>query len=201
MWSEYGVKVRGHSLDANVKVIRILGVSPETAAEDIRASFEDVGVGEIIDLRKGLLDQRRLPGVTNGSWLARVKIADPNKAIPPYIIRREEGELWSLNFEGRRFVCWKCGSSEHIGDKCRGPERTFEEVFGNEDETVSRSWAAIVKGTSVLDENVIAKRDEIAKKIRENNEIKEREKQLADEKKQADLEESKRVQEEAILAA
>ena len=53
MWSEYGVKVRGHSLDANVKVIRILGVSPETAAEDIRASFEEVGVGEIIDLRKG----------------------------------------------------------------------------------------------------------------------------------------------------
>ena len=51
---------------------------------------------------------------------------DPNRHIPPYIIRREEGELWSLNFEGRRFVCWKCGSPDHIGDKCKDQERTFE---------------------------------------------------------------------------
>ena len=30
VWSEYGVKVKGYSLDAQVKFIRPLGVSPET---------------------------------------------------------------------------------------------------------------------------------------------------------------------------
>ena len=36
-WTEYGVNVRGHSQDANVKLIRVLGVSPETTEDDIRA--------------------------------------------------------------------------------------------------------------------------------------------------------------------
>ena len=30
LWTEYGVAVRGHNLDSNVKVIRIFGISPET---------------------------------------------------------------------------------------------------------------------------------------------------------------------------
>ena len=59
-----------------------------------------MGVGEVIDLRRGFLDPKRLPGVTNGTWLARVKILDPDMHIPPYIIRREEVELLSLNFQG-----------------------------------------------------------------------------------------------------
>ena len=92
-WTDYGVSVRGHSLDADVKLIRVLGVSPETTADDIRNTFTQVGVGEVVDLRKGLLDPRRMPGVTNGQWLVRVRILDANKNIPPYIIRREEGEL------------------------------------------------------------------------------------------------------------
>ena len=39
LWTEYGVNVRGHSLDADVKLIRVLGVSPETTAEDIKSTF------------------------------------------------------------------------------------------------------------------------------------------------------------------
>ena len=69
-WTEYGVNVRGHSLDANVKLIRVLGVSPETTADDIKNTFVEVGVGEVIDLRRVFLDPKRLPGVTNGTgWL------------------------------------------------------------------------------------------------------------------------------------
>ena len=184
MWTEYGVFVRGHCLDASVKVIRLLGVSPESDAEDIRKTFMEVGIGDVIDIRKGLLDPKRLPGVTNGSWLARVKILDPNKPIPPYIIRREEGELWSLNFEGRRFVCWKCGSPDHIGDKCRAQEKTFEEVFGESSDSCSTpSWAAIVKGHSGFGAEVIAKRDEYEKKIREKNEVIASEKRAQEEKR------------------
>ena len=198
-WTEYGVTIMGHSLDANVRFIRILGVSPETTAEEIKNTFNEVGIGEVVDIKKGLLDSKRLPGVTNGTWLVRVKILDADKNIPPYIIRREEGELWSLNFEGRRFVCWKCGSPDHIGDKCRDQERTFEEVFGNDGEVAAgaeQSWAAVVRGDSVLDPAARAKRDEIAKQIKENNEIKDREKKELEEKKAAELAEKERERQE-----
>ena len=68
--TEYGVNVRGHSLDANVKLIRVLGVSPETTPDDIKNTFVEVGVGEVIDLRRGFLDPKKLPGVNNGTgWL------------------------------------------------------------------------------------------------------------------------------------
>ena len=110
----------------------------------------------MVETTRGLLDEKRQPGVTNGKWKVRVKILDPDKAISSYIIRREEGELWSLLFDDRRFVCWKCCSADHIGDKCRELDRTFEEVFGdnNVDDTGSGtapvSWAAIVKGKGGL---------------------------------------------------
>ena len=119
MWTEYGVSVRGHSLDAKVKVITVLGASPETTEEEVKAAFVESGIGEVVELTRGLLDPTRLPGVTNGKWKARVKILDPDKEIPSYIIRKEEGELWSLQFDGRRFVCWKCGSPDHIGELLR----------------------------------------------------------------------------------
>ena len=41
-WTDYGVSVRGHSLDADVKLIRVLGVSPETTADDIKTTFAQV---------------------------------------------------------------------------------------------------------------------------------------------------------------
>ena len=124
----------------------------------------------MLELRRGLLDPKRLPGVSNGTWLVRVRISDPDRPIPPYIIRREEGELWSLSFEGRRFVCWKCGSPDHLGDKCRGPEKTFEEVFGGPQNANSRpSWAAVVRGDSDLDDGFRLKRDALEKQIQMNN--------------------------------
>ena len=85
--------------------------------------------------------------VTNGTWSLRVKIEDAEKAIPSYIHRRDGGELWSLNFEGRVFCCWKCGSPTHIGDKCREQTKTFEEIFSGNGNTsfVKPTWAAVVR--------------------------------------------------------
>ena len=193
MWTEFGVSVRGYSLDATMKVITVLGASPETDEEEIKAAFQEAGLGEVIEATKGFLDPRRLPGVTNGKWKVRVKIEDPDKDIPSYIIRKEEGELWSLLFDGRRFVCWKCGSSEHIGDKCRDPEKTFEEVFGQRDEAGPVSWAAIVKGKAGVGPDLSEKRDNYAKLIRENNERKAQEKRMAQERREAALAEQERV--------
>ena len=126
IWTSYRVKVKGYSLDAEVKFVRLLGVSDEIGADEIKKTFSDQGIGEIVEISKGMVDNERLPGVTNGTWSLRVKITDPSKVIPSYIHRRDEGELWSLNFEGRVFCCWKCGSGDHIGDKCRDQTRTFE---------------------------------------------------------------------------
>ena len=141
-----------------MKFFRLLGVSPETDAEDIRKTFLEVGIGEVIEIKKGILDEKRPPGVSNGTWSLRVKIADPEKYIPSYIHRRDEGEIWSLNFEGRVFCCWKCGSGNHIGDKCRDQTRTFEEVFNgsaSDEDFAKPTWAAVVrtgKGVSDIQE-------------------------------------------------
>ena len=67
IWSEYGVRVKGYSLDAQVKFIRLLGVSPETEVQEIKTTFQELGIGEIVEINKGMLDARRLPGVTNGT--------------------------------------------------------------------------------------------------------------------------------------
>ena len=75
--------------------------------------FSDIGIGEVVEIKKGLLDEKRLSGCTIGVWNVRVKIIDPEKIIPSYIHRRDEGELWSLNFEGRLLTmlcclnCWR----------------------------------------------------------------------------------------------
>ena len=150
VWGEYGVRIKGYSLDAEVKFIRLLGVSPETGEDEIKKTFLDIGIGEVIEIKKGWLDANRLPGVTNGTWALRVKILDQDRVIPSYIHRRDEGELWSLNFEGRIFCCWKCGGSNHIGDKCREQTRTFEEIFNSSVMDFEKpTWAAVVRSDQV----------------------------------------------------
>ena len=193
----YGVNVRGHSLDATVKIITVLGASPETTEEEVKSAFVDAGIGEVVEATRGALDGKRLPGITNGKWKVRVKILDPERSIPSYIIRKEEGELWSLLFDGRSFVCWKCGSADHIGDKCREFEKTFEEVFGdnndNDSGTTPVSWAAIVKGKGGLSPDLTMRRDNYAKQIREFNAKKAKDKKDAEERKEAEIANQERL--------
>ena len=200
-WTAYNKAVKGYSLDKEVKFIRIMGISPETAENDVKETIEDK-LGEVMEIKRGLLDPRRMPGVTNGMWTVKVKILDPDKELPSYIHRQDEGEIWSLNFEGRRFVCWKCGSSSHIGDKCREPGRTFEETFPENDESESPSltWAAVVRNKGAVSEA----RKELERKIAEENKQRDRvrveaeQKRLEDERLEKErLEENMRKREEA----
>ena len=143
---------------------------PETDAEEIKRSFKEAEIGDVIEIKKGLLDEKRLPGVSNGTWSLRVKISDPEKYIPSYIHRRDEGEIWSLNFEGRVFCCWKCGSSDHIGDKCRDQTKTFEEVFNNSDEDfVKPTWATVVRSGKATNEAQEKITKEMETKLKEAN--------------------------------
>ena len=210
LWSAYTTVVKGYSLDKEVKFIRIMGASPETVEMDVRETIEEQ-LGEVMEIKRGLLDPRRLPGVTNGMWTVKAKILDPDKDLPSYIHRQDEGEIWSLNFEGRRFVCWKCGSSAHIGDKCREPGRTFEETFPEQqdDETGGTpapaiTWAAVVRNKGALAEA----RKELEKKIADQNRERDRvriereqqrleEERLEKERKENDA----REREEARIAA
>ena len=128
--------------------------------------------------------------MTNGTWTLRVKIFDPDKVIPSYIHRRDEGELWSLNFEGRVFCCWKCGSGNHIGDKCRDHTRTFDEVFQGNDVDNGNfekpTWAAVVRSGQADSDEQIKKVKEMERKLREENQRKDQEKRDIDEKKRID---------------
>ena len=183
-------------MDAQVKFIRLLGVSPETGEEEIRRTFMDVGIGEVIEIKKVFLDAGRLPGVTNGTWTLRVKFFDSDKVIPSYIHRRDEGELWSLNFEGRVFCCWKCGSGTHVGDKCRDQTRTFDEVFSEVDtyegESLKPTWAAVVRSGQGESEEHKSKVKEIEKKLKEDNIRKDREKEEMENQKKLEEEEIER---------
>ena len=194
IWTDYKVRVKGYSLDAQVKLIRLLGVSPETEEDEIKRTFMEVGIGEVMESKKGWLDAGRLPGVTNGIWTLRVKILDPEMVIPSYIHRRDEGELWSLNFEGRVFCCWKCGSGYHIGDKCRDQTTTFEEIFNgnddNEEEFVKPTWAAVVRsGQNESERNRVR---EIESKIKEDNQSREKERRDFENKKRLEDDEVER---------
>ena len=195
IWGDYGVRVKGYSLDAQVKFIRLLGVSPETGEEEIKKTFLEVGIGEVIEIKRGFLDSKRLLGVTNGTWALRVKILDQDKVIPSYIHRRDEGELWSLNFEGRVFCCWKCGNGNHIGDKCRDQTRTFDEIFNNslvEDENEKPTWAAVVRSGQGESEEQRKKMKEMEAKLKEENRKRDRERQEVEQQKNLELEEEER---------
>ena len=202
-WTEYRVRVKGYSLDAQVKFIRLLGVSPETGEEEIKRTFVDVGIGEVMEIKKGLLDAGRLPGVTNGTWTLRVKIFDPDTIIPSYIHRRDEGELWSLNFEGRVFCCWKCGSGNHIGDKCRDQTRTFDEIFSgvndNERDFVKPTWAAVVRSGQGDSEEQRNRVKEMERMLKENNQRKDKEKREFEEQKMKEDAEVERLRQEKIV--
>ena len=195
IWGDYGVRVQGYSLDAQVKFIRLLGVSPETGEEKIKKTFLEVGIGEVIEIKRGFLDSKRLLGVTNGTWALRVKILDQDKVIPSYIHRRDEGELWSFNFEGRVLCCWKCGNGNHIGDKCRDQTRTFHEIFNNslvEDDNEKPTWAAVVRSGQGESEEQRKKMKEMEAKLKEENRKRDRERQEVEQQKKLELEEEER---------
>ena len=114
---------------------------------------------------------------------------------------QDDGELWSLNYDGKRFVCWKCGSPMHIGDRCNNQGRTFHELFnGSEtDDTFEKpTWAAIVRSGVPKSEEERRKEEEMELKIKENNKVRDREERekLEQERLQKEEEEFRKIQRE-----
>ena len=109
VWRDYKVKVKGYSLDSKVKFIRLLGVSPETGSAEIKKVFEDLGIGNVIEIKKGLLDSARLPGVTNGTWNIRVKIFIRKRPFPHTYIAGMRGNCGPSILRDEYFVAGSVG--------------------------------------------------------------------------------------------
>ena len=99
---------------------------------------------------------------------------DQDKVLPSYVYRRDEGELWSLNFKGRVWACWKCGGLGHIGDKCSSQE-TFDEIFNGSmsDENFEKpTWAVVVRKNLGGSDEMKKKEHDMEMRIKEGNKTK-----------------------------
>ena len=89
------------------------------------------------------------------------------------------------------FCCWKCGSGTHIGDKCRDQARTFDEMFNESDDSsevfVKPTWAAVVRSGNGDTEEHKRRVQVMEKKLKEENQRKER--------ARVELEEKRRLEE------
>ena len=141
-WAAFDTIVTGWSMDKPIERIRLLGTSPETDEAEIRLILGQYG--EIIDARKGLISSKKQPGCTNGVWVVKMFVGE-GKSLPPFLIMKDDGEVWQLA-TGEASVCWKCGQSGHIGDKCRQAVNILAESLASPAIGAQPSWAHVVKG-------------------------------------------------------
>ena len=141
VWPAFATTVTGWGMDKPVERIRVLGVSPETDEEGVRTILG--AYGEILEARKGFIS-KKLPGCTNGVWTVKL-ILEKDKLLPPFLIMKEEGEVWQLA-TGEVSVCWKCGKQGHIGDKCHQDVSALAASLASPAETLQPSWAHVVSG-------------------------------------------------------
>ena len=141
VWPAFATSVTGWGMDKPVERLRVLGVSPETDEKDIRSVLQSYG--EIVEAKKGFIS-KKLPGCTNGIWTVKL-ILNEEKLLPPFLIMKEEGEVWQLA-TGEVSVCWKCGKTGHIGDKCHQDVSALAASLAGPAESHQPSWAHVVRG-------------------------------------------------------
>ena len=100
--------------------------------------------GDVLDARKGLISPKKLPGCSNGIWTVKM-ILDKDQVLPPFLIMKEEGEVWQLA-TGEISVCWKCGISGHRGDKCYQDVSALAASLVGPSVSDQPSWAHVVRG-------------------------------------------------------
>ena len=142
VWPAFDTTVTGWAMDRPVERIRVLGASPETDEAGVRSVLEKYG--EIIDVKKGLISHKKLPGCTNGIWTVKL-ILEKEKTLPPFLIMQEEGEVWQLA-TGEISVCWKCGQQGHIGDRCLQDVSALAASLVAPTVSQQPSWAHVVSG-------------------------------------------------------
>ena len=143
VWPAFDTSVTGWAMDKPVERFRVLGASPETYEDGIRQVLQKYG--EVLDAKKGLISPKKLPGCSNGIWTVKM-ILEKDQNIPPFLIMKEEGEVWQLA-TGEISVCWKCGVAGHIGDKCYQDVSALAASLVGPSVSQQPSWAHVVRGT------------------------------------------------------
>ena len=104
--------------------------------------------GEVLDVNKGLISPKKLPGCTNGIWSVKL-ILEKDQTLTPFLIMKEEGEVWQLA-TGEISVCWKCGAPGHIGDKCYQDISVLAASLVGPSVSQQPSWAHVVRGARAV---------------------------------------------------
>ena len=110
-WPAFNTKVQGLAMDKPIVFVRVLGASPESSNQDVKAVMSQYG--EVVEVRKGQLS-RKLPNLTNGTWTVRMIVGE-NKIIPSFVFVNDDGEIWQLAHDNQETICWQCGKQGHIG--------------------------------------------------------------------------------------
>ena len=150
VWPAFDTIVTGWAMDKPIERFRVLGASPETDEGGIKQFLQKYG--EVLDAKKGLISPKKLPGCSNGIWTVRM-ILEKDQLLPPFLIMKEEGEVWQLA-TGEVSVCWKCGTTGHIGDKCFQDVSTLAASLVGSSVSNQPSWAHVVRGVVRAGPNV-----------------------------------------------
>ena len=145
VWPAFDTTVTGWAMDKPVERIRVVGTSPET--DEAGVKFVLGQYGEVLDAKTGYISSKKLPGCSNGIWTVRL-ILERCKTLPPFLIMKEEGEIWQLT-TGEMSVCWKCGLKGHIGDKCLQDVSALASGLTGPAVIQQPSWAHVVRGVQV----------------------------------------------------
>ena len=98
------------------------------------------------------------------------------------------------------FCCWKCGSGDHIGDKCWTQSRSFEEVFNgsvSDIDFVKPTWAAVVRTGNGDNPEQTQRVNDMEAKLKEENKRRDREQKEWEEREKLKQKEKTSVIEEA----
>ena len=120
-----GIKVTGKNVtlygwrcDVPLTTVKLNGANPDTPRDIIIKVMTKYGKVESCD--RGRVDYFKENFVSDGTWHLRMR-PEQGKGLPSIVYFTEGGntDTWSLIFDGKVAICWKCGGEAHRGDQCR----------------------------------------------------------------------------------
>ena len=108
----------GWRCDIPLTTVKINGANPDTTKQKVMEVMSKYG--KVSSCDRGRIDYFRESFVSDGTWLVRIR-PDQGKGLPSIIYFTENGntDVWSIIFDGKVSICWKCGQENHRGDMCR----------------------------------------------------------------------------------
>ena len=108
----------GWRCDIPLTTVKINGANPDTTKNMIMEVMSKYGV--VSSCNRGRVDYFKDHFVSDGTWLLRIR-PEQGKGLPSIVYFSEAGntDIWSIIFDGKVSICWKCGGEGHRGDQCR----------------------------------------------------------------------------------